>query len=751
MAGALRTTFGRVSITLLVMALAAIAWLLIYSEKYSVDMKEEEWKSLKRSLGTYHVDEGNRSAIVPIKSDPTAESQAVSILGSDVALYVSQRGFDQALALARGTKIFESPKVNSGEDLIAEIVDVGISFSKGFPTGPIKIRASSAKRGLAVDLSGEVALVFTKIIELDDGGKAANFGIRILKLSPDFTWNALRIGFRGFVAELISRSTAVVFAEKLNIPIPLPDVHETPPEFKHVEKIPVRSPKQSNWVDLQFLVPTGKQKLSLTFGYPLFLDGGIWIAGRESEAGQLNFAEVARSGRSDARLDEEIAAAKARLARVVRPAVDQSDFSLWLNGRTFSSLVQKISTLQPNQRKATVTSTAAEGQLYLSEKTDRILGKFKTAVVLNGARAVTGSISLSSIRANWTSKDVHFDAQLNAGGSADIKVHIDPGVGGGIASAVKLEFPVRPIPLSGSLQIEAVTLEGRTVLGLFPRIDCTPVTVEAKTDGQLVVGSKWTRVPILGAKLTAPGLAAFGKPMIILSDAPLIVPGRAKDGSPLPLSKESTFVGLPPWEIAEVTLGVMATKPSADGIVVSGTLRAVGSKIDKERIADQKRQSEELKSRFAERIPAGNCPGDMGIAVLMGNTEFGPNNEIVKWARNAWNDITRGLGKSNEAVKILKRASEGAKEAGEALDDAAKQAIKEAEELTKQWFGDGSVAATLAGELVRGIFPPAPSAPQVGGGNLDLGIPGTPSVQGGTVTIPGPPGTNLNIRFRYRR
>jgi hypothetical protein len=93
------------------------------------------------------------------------------------------------------------------------------------------------------------------------------------------------------------------------------------------------------------------------------------------------------------------------------------------------------------------------------------------------------------------------------------------------------------------------------------------------------------------------------------------------------------------------------------------------------------------------------CPDLPGIRIEVGDLEIGPNGEIMKFIRNAWNDITKGPGKNNEVVKLLGRIQAGAGK----YDEATKKVANDIGDLAKRAFPTDSGVGHAAGELAESV------------------------------------------------
>ena len=77
------------------------------------------------------------------------------------------------------------------------------------------------------------------------------------------------------------------------------------------------------------------------------------------------------------------------------------------------------------------------------------------------------------------------------------------------------------------------------------------------------------------------------------------------------------------------------------------------------------------------------------LEILLGDIAIGPNNEIVKFLRNAWNDLSKGPGDSNDAVKAGQKIAE-VLNALSPHDEAARALTREIANASAKAFGENS-------------------------------------------------------------
>jgi hypothetical protein len=107
--------------------------------------------------------------------------------------------------------------------------------------------------------------------------------------------------------------------------------------------------------------------------------------------------------------------------------------------------------------------------------------------------------------------------------------------------------------------------------------------------------------------------------------------GRTDDDKGLPVEiGGDMFRVFPAWKMAQVIVRPLEVTASDEGLL---TVAALDVSLSSEWIDESRARAEaedNLKAAFAERYKPPPCPGDTNFALLLGDLEFGPNNEIVK-------------------------------------------------------------------------------------------------------------------------
>jgi hypothetical protein len=636
---AVRTALRIAGIALGSIIVAALGFLFIKTKQYNSDRSEAEWIALAQS-----------ASAVSAGTVPNAW---------DVGLFISARGINSSLGMTEGARISYDLKEKPNEDSVLTIKKLRLAnYEVGFPVVSLQLQAESKSRGLQIDLLGDATLAFSGIERTSEGKPLARFIVQPLRLEADLGWYLWRFGVRGYAAELLGTGLAVGFAEALRIDVPLPERPKLGMTIDRTDILPVREPKAENWVELHTQMSGGDVKTEISFGYPIFVDGGVWLGAAFRAGGQQVLPKLERGKRTNRELDVEIAELRKRLVSIKAPEIGASDVAVWLRGSGLEKVADLISHRPIEQRTATITSTRYQGQLAKKDWSDKILGNGGAFVELNKPDAVKGTAVLDELRGIWRNgQGLTVTAKERLAATVDIHVHVDPLIGGGVGTNVGMKGDAHA-DIGSTFGLTVMKVAGCTVLALLPRAECQISTFELRTDGKLVGDWGWTKVPQIGARLRTDVLGTALEPQIVLSDAPYIVRGTTDNGQPLPIeSKGVKYRVSPAWSKAELVLVPTEARMSNDGYLVEIGIKVNFSQRWTDTTKEQEEQERAMRAQFKDTVKPSTCPGGTEFAVLLGDIEFGPNNEIVKWIRNAWNDITKGPGKNNEAVKILTAAT----------------------------------------------------------------------------------------------
>ena len=423
---------------------------------------------------------------------------------------------------------------------------------------------------------------------------------------------------------------------------------------------------------------------------PIFTSRGVVLASSLSENRPVP-AELAvqQEGAVDAAgLEADERSVDARSSSI-RELFDK-DVAITIGADALTSLSSSLSAALAG-KVISARGQSVSGRFFDKKWSDKILGDGGFFAEAADSGRIEASVAVS---APTLSMDANVGPKLTApvtvSVSAPIHVHVDPLIGGGVGTVVGIVG-------SGSAVINArlgtgdFPFEGHHVAMVGPDIACTVAHITALTDGKLKIGSGWATVPQIGAKIDQ----LIGKdPLdpVILFGLPLTRPLVQQEADAQRRTGSYVVKGL----FATASLSAFAARARLDGYRMSFAFDAsIGETAPEQPTSDQVSR---LKKAASDHWAAANpqrCPDVEGIRIEIGDVEIGPNNEVVKFLKNAWSDITTGPGKENEVRKLLDRMSAAAG----SYDDETKRLANDVGALASMMFPANTAAGHAAGEL----------------------------------------------------
>lgn len=286
--------------------------------------------------------------------------------------------------------------------------------------------------------------------------------------------------------------------------------------------------------------------------------------------------------------------------------------------------------------------------------------------------------------------------------SAPVHVHVDPFIGGGAGTTIGIEAN-SDAAISLTARVRTVESQG----GRFVIVEATPgcqtIKADVASDGKLKADFGWTAVPKIGARMHVPVGRERLAPSLLLDTRPHFVALPIKD----PDGESGPWQVRPAWGGAIFRLSDVEGRMDDAGLYARAAFRIEGVgrggdqaavqagmlKTEKESqvlLAEWERLSDQLQD---EDI---GCDAKSTIEVLLGDIAIGPNNEVVKFLRNAWNDLTRRPGDNNEVVRAGQKIAEVLNVLS-LHDEAARKLTREITEASAKVFGENSpVTKTFA-------------------------------------------------------
>ncbi|MET3973487.1 hypothetical protein [Bradyrhizobium sp. S3.5.5] len=371
------------------------------------------------------------------------------------------------------------------------------------------------------------------------------------------------------------------------------------------------------------------------------------------------------------------------------------DVAVTIGRQAFAKLTDELATAL-SSFNISIQGKSISGRLFDKKWRDDILGEGGFFAEIQDAGRIEGHVSFAKPNAALDKEHgPYLILPVSASFNAPVHVHFDPLIGGGIGTSIGMQGSASTT-LHAWFGTTKFEFEGHSVALAGPVLSCGLLDIDARTDGKLKIGDGVATVPQIGAKVgaligekpLAPSLIA-GAPIVM----PLVSPTKQEERSTAPLSiVEGLF--------ASLSLDDLAAELTTEGYRISTSFSVS--------LANQPFPSP--PSDFLDRLRKAAtdhwnatmrqpCPDLPGIRIEVGDLEIGPNGEIMKFIRNAWNDITKGPGKNNEVVKLLGRIQA---EAGK-YDEATKKVANDVGDLAKKAFPTDSGVGHAAGELAKSV------------------------------------------------
>lgn len=511
-------------------------------------------------------------------------------------------------------------------------------------------------------------------VERAQGGQpdeiVAKFRIEPLEVAPTARIGPLQFRLSQFWEKLVPElAVALAKPELFEMSLPLKD------RVKFDLGVSVKGAKErvnkdtGASITYDATLPGATLEQRVSFSAPIFRPEGIWLLARQSDSGQ----DTVRPEQPPA--EAELAAAVQTLRGEVRQQTaaftgDPGTLSVWIAPTLLTSLADRLSELSDEARRLTIETVEREGRLAEATWRDDLLGDGGAYAELVDGKSGSATVQFGKPMVSWEADGMRLVMPAAAAMTAKIHFHFDPLIGGGMGTSVGLEGKG-----AGTVNVSTQTTvlsdaSGLKVAAMHTRMSCDAVKTTVTTDGVLKIDLGWINVPKVGAKVVLPlGRHPIGA-MALLDNRPLFVARPADDPRmESDAAKRAERTTKNPWALLPPTGGVKVRMvPESISTDASG-IRAVVSlgvepmkighakeEVDKARQAVEQ-EAKAVADRTAEflkkQIPVKECEGEPEIAILLGPIEFGPRNEIVKFARNAWSDITKGPGPNNELRKAV--------------------------------------------------------------------------------------------------
>lgn len=437
---------------------------------------------------------------------------------------------------------------------------------------------------------------------------------------------------RSFLTTLLP-DLLVLFADPhaLEIRVQLPDQISIPLGFQKQQTVPVNGGDGS--VSYTASMEQGTVEQHLAYPGLVFTKDGIWLTARIDDK-QLPASDPKQAPATPADLKKAIAeletAVSAKLERVSPPS---NGAELFIAKSSFLSLAEKLRTLEPSKRRVSFATTGQSGHLAGRRQSLGVLGNIGVQADLLDNNSGSGTVDFNFGQASWDDNGLKLPLTAVMNADAKVQLNIDVIASGVVRTSVGLvgqgsgsmSAAAKPVILdSGNQSIAAVQFAD----------SCSSVRADIRTDGVLKTDFGWTKVPSVGGRISSP--VGPLPPVLVLDRRPLFVrtPTRTIGSWSISPRYPAVVMNMRPNRFGSnpegLDIGVsLETAP----VILQGD----GSDQDQQLAAAERSTREQVDNVAAASseilkgaAAAGACPGSSEFALLLGDLEFGENNELVR-------------------------------------------------------------------------------------------------------------------------
>lgn len=583
---------------------------------------------------------------------------------------------------------------NTGGGLLegATVTVQNVDITPGLGAMDAMIELTARKGPLTVGLNLEGAVLVTAIrnVERQLGGGADTrvvpvteiaFRIEPTRVAPTLGVSSLERKKRGLWSDLAPGLASALLSDELfTVTMDLP--REVRVDLG-VDRTETQTIDEERGATATYRVTLKESQVTARFAYgaPIYTGDAVWVMARDVDAAAPDVV-AATPPKGDAATLEAAARAledalQARLSQNLRELgeADRPRIAVDLDGRVLSRIGDKLAALPPDKQRVNVRLVNWNGRLAEDQWRDNLLGEGGVYVEIGCPDCAEFNAGLSDARFEVRDGRHVLAAEVAVSGWVNIAAHVDPLVSGGAGTSVRIEGGTQGAQTVAA-EINATVLRdenGHSVGALTWQPSCRKLEVVATSDGRLKFDFGWMRMPRVGARMDMVVGPSVIEPIVVLEEAPSFVAHPA----PRALAKDGEG---PNWRLVFPNLVSVVTVEPADFALVGGRLRAAadlgvvhhlndtGSEEARaealaaiEKTVDAARDAAaDATDALVEKHQEGSRCKDVApsVRVLLGDIEVGPNNEVVKFLRNAWNDIVNGPGPNNEIVEFLNGVGE---------------------------------------------------------------------------------------------
>ncbi|MGL1106481.1 hypothetical protein ACSTLM_20115 [Vibrio parahaemolyticus] len=550
-------------------------------------------------------------------------AQGLTPENADIAVGISEPGLSAALASLVGVKA-QSTDIDGVE---LEVVSARAHLEPGMLRLSLGIAARLEQVG-NVEFTASGLLLLKSISH-----QAATYQPLLSSIEAKVKTGMFSFQTRTWVSGLLASHLVQDFAEDLRFELPLAHQAIQNMGVDKVERTDVVNDKHGHIGHYVTHTHLARSILladeTLRVLPPVVTGEAVWVLGIIQ---QTEPVEAKMPVESTPSLDE-LERLQQRIAEYVQTfASPIADLELRLNQTLIDHALRAFNALPQEKRRVLSKLTEREGHFAKDYDEADIVGEGGYYADFQDHNSARAQLDLLPIKTTWNDNGAQFDTELSVSASADLKVHLDPYVGGGFSTKFRIEGKTQ-VPLSMRLETRQLRLnDGSTVAVMGPVIECRDFPVTLSGGGDIKFGV--TMHELVGEEQA--------EPYVLLSSA-RVYPSQlleAIDDGPL---RHDEY-----W--SEVILLPTLSKASAQGYRVFANVSATlhhGPREETKRENEAPVLPEGFVTSWKQQVQ-GKCPTPKGMIVHFAGEDFGPNNEIVK----AVKVLAASVDRTNKNIEI---------------------------------------------------------------------------------------------------
>jgi hypothetical protein len=520
----------------------------------------------------------------------------------DAALYLPYTVWNDLLGRFVGTEIACDLRGVVGMRIV--LTGIKISGEWGNARVDLNLRAQTSLSGDSAELVTTGRLLYCGYAEKESGTVSAVFRIDLDPPSQTEKTGAKTFLKPGWLTQLVATGAMKLLEDQLTFALPVPVNFAFP--LGYDEETTIRA-NDEGWVKVHVTAAGATLRQRVERFAPIFVPSGLWLC--------LQFQGSPKT---------EVAAAPTKiedaLANYDKEGGDQA--KLIVHGKFLEGIVNGLGELSEEARTAKASIIDDGGRLFHSG------GDVYAAVWLqnhDGGASLTVNPS-----AEWKTEGLEVTVAYQALARANLHVHVDPGISGGVGTSVGSRGSSGGIvkgTMKTMLLCDNECLSGK-VLALRPDFRNQELRIEMTTDGRLKLeilgGWESIRVPSFGVRTILPVPHNVLPSIPLLTDAPCAIDLSVSKKLPPGLA-----ITLPQKTRLPTHLVIEPTEPTGDplGYVMPFTVRF--DNFTSEEVRKRTAAVDAvLRSEAQPKIEVGK------IDVLFAGFAFGSNNEIIKAVAN---------------------------------------------------------------------------------------------------------------------